>query len=546
MPPEFLRSRPRAHSFSQQRLTGAFYTPSTAADYMAAWAVRTGRERVLEPSMGDGNFIVAVNQRVSQNHDPHLQAWGVELEAAALELALAAELLPPGRAINRDFLTVRPFEVDVIIGNPPYVRLRHLQATARDAALSAAKAVLGQDMDPSGSVWMPFVLHATRFLAPSGRLALVLPFDFTYVRYARSLWSHLGAHFESLRLVRVFDRLFPELSQDVVLLLADGWGDRTDTVEFETYASASKLNLDSAETRTSVPIRSILSGEKPFAEAVLPRPLRRLLPRLVAETVEAREVVRWNIGYVCGDKGYFHPDAAVAEHYRLPGTSLMPTIATARRFRGAGILTSALPECGAEHLFLPGDSLTSGEQRYIALGERQGVAERYKCRVRDPWYVTPGVRVPDVLLPVFSERPGLALNDAGLVASNSMLCGYLLSGTGAELVSAWYTSLTLLWLELEVHSLGGGVMVLVPNEAGRVRVPRVRSAPPGHVAAIHELSRQGLAEEAFRVGDRSVLESAMGLDRTEIELVREGVAQLRRWRTSMRGEGPSAEVRLSA
>src|SRR5690349_24006721 len=44
------------------------------------------------------------------------------------------------------------------------------------------------------------------------------------------------------------------------------------------------------------------------------------------------------------------------------------------------------------------------------------------------------------------------------VASNSLLCGYLRPGVDtAGFAAGWYTSLTLLHAELEVHSLGGGV-----------------------------------------------------------------------------------------
>ena len=34
----------------------------------------------------------------------------------------------------------------------------------------------------------------------------------------------------------------------------------------------------------------------------------------------------------------------------------------------------------------------------------------------------------------------------------------------------WYNSLTLLSIELNVHSLGGGVLVLIPGETDRIEV----------------------------------------------------------------------------
>jgi hypothetical protein len=35
---------------------GAFYTPSSIADFLARLAIRTPRDRILEPSAGDGAF----------------------------------------------------------------------------------------------------------------------------------------------------------------------------------------------------------------------------------------------------------------------------------------------------------------------------------------------------------------------------------------------------------------------------------------------------------------------------------------------------------
>jgi adenine-specific DNA-methyltransferase len=107
---------------------------------------------------------------------------GVECSPETLRNVVEQGLLEPARAICSDFLAVTPFPVQAVIGNPPYVRLRHAPADEAERALQRAAEALGERMDPSGSVWMPFVLHASRFLTPGGRLAYVLPYDITYRR----------------------------------------------------------------------------------------------------------------------------------------------------------------------------------------------------------------------------------------------------------------------------------------------------------------------------------------------------------------------------
>ena len=524
---------------STQRALGAYYTPSVAVETLVRWTLRNPGDRVLEPSMGDGAFLAELALESERRRlDAHV--WGVEMAADTFAATVGAGLVERHRAIRSDFLAVDPFEVDAVIGNPPYVRLRHLPATEADRALRVATSALGEAMDPSGSVWMPFVLHATRFLGRGGRLAFVLPFDLTYVRYARPLWTYLGRHFSSLRVVRVHQRMFPEILQEVVLLLADDFGGETDHVTFEAFAALDHLAVDVPDVRADLPLRHVVSGERLFLEALMPAAARSLLHGpLASRFVPAREIVTFNVGYVCGDKEFFHPDAATIARYELPSDSLRPALTSSRQLTGGGLRTSTLAMDRTEMLFLPPDAdgaLTPGERGYVGVGERSGAAQRYKCRIREPWYVTPGVKVPDVVVPVFTERPALLVNDARMAASNSLLCGYLRSGTAEALACSWYTSFTLLQLELEVHALGGGVMVLVPREAGNVRLP-VLGAPLGdaHLARVHHALVAGDADAAFVAGDLPVLQRTLGLTSGDVEAVRAAAIELASWRTAARG-----------
>jgi hypothetical protein len=509
---------------------GVYYTPTSTADFMADWLLRGEADQVLEPSSGDGVFLAAVARVARRRGLDAVRVRGVELDAAALGRTVSAGLVRLDDAILGDFLDVEPFPADCVIGNPPYVRIRHLQdQQGRRRALEVAAGLLPRGMDPSGSVWMPFVLHATRFLRIGGRMALVLPYDATYVRYARPLWEFLAPRFSSLRVVRVYQRLFPDLLQDVVLLFADGHGGHTTTVEFEAYTRVQDLLSGRPDTASAISIAGIVQGDRGFVEALLPKDLRALLrDRLHELTRPAGGVVKFNIGYVTGDKRFFHPGPETVRDYHLPAGSLVGALTSSRALRGTGLYTSSV---GArESLFLPpATRLGPGERRYIQAGEEAGVNQRFKCRVRDPWYVVPGVKVPDLVLSVFSSVPLLMVNDAGTRASNSLLCGYLQDGADAAGVAAsWYTSLTLLECELRIHSLGGGVLIVIPGEADKVRLPSAGGT--AHLAEVDAALRTGDIAGAYAVGDRRVLRSGAGLSGAEVELLREGVHQLRRWR----------------
>jgi len=480
--------------------------------------------------MGDGAFVRAVRAR-------GLETWAVELAADTFAAAVGSGLIAADRAVHGDFLSVQPFPVDAVIGNPPYVRLRHLPEPEARRAKRVAESVIGSSMDPSGSIWMPFVLHASEFMRRGGCMALVLPFDVTYVRYARPLWRFLSGSFSELRLVRVHERVFPEILQDVVLLLAGGFGGATEAIEFEAYDRVLDLVAGTPLVSSSIAVEEVVAGERPFAEALLPPELRFLLSSRLAEaTVPARELVKFRIGYVSGDKRFFHPDESTVRRFGLPSRHLVPALTSSRQLGGAGVRTSGVPPRAGGSLYLPATgSLASGEREYLEEGEAAGVSRRYKCRVREPWFVTPGVRIPDLVVPVFAAAPLLLDNDAGYAASNSLLCGYLRPGVSAASVLArWYTSLTLLQIELEVHSLGGGVRVFVPNEAGAIRLPRRTRASPRLLERADALVRARAVTAAYEAGDGPVLGRQLGLSPDEIGLIRNGIATLEAWRNSSR------------
>src|ERR1051326_8050009 len=67
-----------------RRLTGAYYTPPTAADFMADWLVRHDGEHVLEPSFGEGIFLRSVQDSAARRGIGRLHITGVEIDPEAL------------------------------------------------------------------------------------------------------------------------------------------------------------------------------------------------------------------------------------------------------------------------------------------------------------------------------------------------------------------------------------------------------------------------------------------------------------------------------
>jgi hypothetical protein len=262
---------------------------------------------------------------------------------------------------------------------------------------------------------------------------------------------------------------------------------------------------------------------------------------------------------VSADKNYFHPTADVVSHYSIPSENLLLTILNAKEVNGGtgiGIEINS-GECSS-NLYVP-HHITVGDSLYIQRGEALGVHQRYKCRRRKPWYVTPGVEVPDVILSVFGETPKMIINGGGYVVSNSLLCGRLKGVSAKQLLCRWYNSLTLLSLELNVHSLGGGSFVIIPGEADKLEI--VKNIPTNIVSKIFgELDDTVKAfgvDAAYRLGDKLVLQDIFDLSDKDIDGIRGVIQMLRSWRnpakrrvfrlpTSEKAPNPEVAVLTSA
>jgi len=133
---------------------------------------------------------------------------------------------------------------------------------------------------------------------------------------------------------------------------------------------------------------------------------------------------------------------------------------------------------------------------YLAIGEKEELPTRYKCRVREPWYTLLSVHAtPVCMLKRASDTPRLILNK--LPAYTTDTAYRISSGKVApeKLVYCFLNVLTALSVELEGRHYGGGVLELVPSEIEKVLVPLPRDLCP----QLQQLDRLVKAESAYVV-----------------------------------------------
>lgn len=193
----------RFTNLDENKLRGGYYTSSDIADWLCAWAIRSPKDRVLEPSCGDGAFLEAAAKRFSELGVPASaiarQLTGVEIDTVEAEKAstrLQDALAAHASSVvnNSDFFswwqaTEQPV-FDAVIGNPPFIRYQTFPEPHRSLAMAL---MVKQGLKPNRltNIWVPFVVAAVAGLRPGGRLALVLPAELpSYLCIAAAFVPH--------------------------------------------------------------------------------------------------------------------------------------------------------------------------------------------------------------------------------------------------------------------------------------------------------------------------------------------------------------------
>lgn len=547
----------------QRKARGAFFTPPEVSRFIADWAIRTPRDRVLEPSCGDAAFLLPAADRLIElglaARDLHRQIDGVDIHGPSLAEA-RCRLAEKGYAATLaegDFFDRAPGPIyDAVIGNPPFVRYQDFSGEARAKGLRAALAQ-GVRLTGLASSWAAFTIHAAESLKNDGRLGLVLPAELLSVNYAAQVRRFLMGRFSRVRLILFEQLLFPGVLTEVVLLLSEGRGS-TDSFEVHQVSDAADLaGLDAeAPRRGFVPV-----AEEKWTPALLPSVALDIYRDVIAGGRFDR-LLDWgetSLGAVTGNNRFFTLSVTEAERHGLGEIDLLRISPPGgRHLRGLTFTDAAWreqAEAGAScFLFSPRTPEPSSAARaYIAAGERAGVPAAYKCKNRSPWWRVPSVAKPDLFFAYMShDRPRLVTNDAGCRILNSVYGVGLRPGRRAlglsTLPIACLNTLTLLGSEIVGRAYGGGLLKHEPREADLLPVP-----DPILMAAAHR-DLQATSPQLATALRRNDLGAAVGMvDAVILErhlaLPASHVTELRRAREALfkrrvaRGRGGHGEDR---
>jgi len=528
------------------KLRGGYYTPPALADFLLHWGLGCQPERMLEPSCGDGAFLAALARR-APGDGPHVQA--VELLPAEADKARRAleryrATGGDGAVLQADYLRHAMGDdtrYDLVLGNPPYVRYQFLGAT-QIATAQALLARWGLPLPRHASSWAPFVVDGASRLRTGGRLAMVIPAELLQVAYTAPLRDWL-ASLGRVRIVRFRTLVFPEVQQEVVLLLLER-GEQQGVRVVEVDDVAALRDLDPADLPCATP-EALPAGAKWTGYALEPGVLTRVSQAFAHPQVRSfDDLAEVCVGVVTGANRFFCVDDTTVAKHRLEPVALpmfgRSAEATGLSFTATDHATNRVAGRRTWLLDLPSQpraGLPEPWQRYLAAGESQGLPARYKCRVRKPWWAVPSIHAaPVALFKRCHAFTRLILNEAEAHTTDTVYRVTPRAGIDAQaLVLGFLNSLTMLSVELCGRSYGGGVLELIPSEIRRLRVPMVPASDEAF-AELDALLRAGApAETVLDAGDRWVLERGLGMDPGTIAGLRAAWRSLMQRRLGRRG-----------
>lgn len=537
-----------------RKARGAFFTPPPIAKFLAEWAIADRADaRVLDPTCGDGVFLrAAANElrRLGAECRSERQLVGVDIDGPSLADAerRLAELDATARLLQQSFFEVAPpgdlFPTlpafDAVVGNPPFIRYQNHVGEARTSSRAAA---LRQGVRLSGlaSSWAAMLVHSAAFLAPEGRLAMVLPAELLTVGYAEPIREWLRQRFSAVKLV-VFESLqFDGALENVVLLLAHGSGG-CDAFSLYYVDDAGDLERVRFEEFAVAPP----AGGK-WTDLLL-RIDQRQLFRAVADRHFAPlgDYGAPELGTVTGANSFFALNEGTRLRFGLeegrhvvrispPGTKHFSGLSFSKAdweaLRRVGAQVWLLqPELDAEH--------DPSLRAYLRMGEEQGVPDAYKCQVRSPWWKPPGSAPPDLFFTYMSHRfPRLIRNSARASFLNSMhgvrLKANVPTVAREALPLLCFNSVTMLGAEVFGRAYGGGVLKMEPREAAVLPVPsaenliRAWSLLKPEVPRLNRQLRQGLWTNVLARVDDALLRGSMELHQSEVDALHGAARTLR-------------------
>jgi adenine-specific DNA-methyltransferase len=509
-----------------EKLRGGFYTPKPIAAFILKWGINGSSDyEILEPSCGDGVFL----EQLKENNHKFKSVTAIEFDDVEAEKADKIKLNKKN-VINTDFHlycneTTQKF--DLVVGNPPYIRYQYFQEEQQNEAIKVFNRAKLK-YSKLTNAWVSFVVGSSLLLKEKGKIGFVIPAELLQVSYAQQLREFLAHFYNKINIISFEKLVFPDIQQEVVLLLCEKNGSDSHLIEHLELRDASDLEKLDVNILKS-PSKKIDFKSNKWTYYFLEQEeidfLEQIAKKRRVPTFSNYASVE--VGITTGANDYFTVPLPVVEAYDLKEYA-KPMVGRSVQVNSV-IFTekdwklNRQTKAKAHLLVFPAKEKINGHKganSYIRLGESMGVNKGYKTSIRDDWFVIPSIKLSDAL---FIRRnnlyPRLILNEANAYTTDTMHRVFMKKDTDKNaFIASFYNSLSLAFSEIVGRSYGGGVLELMPSEAGKILLP-YQTDNADLLATIDKMMRDKKSiDEILKITNKQILKDGYGFSDKEIKL----------------------------
>lgn len=528
-----------------QKLRGGYYTSEPISNFLANWAITDSNNKILEPSCGDGNILVAAINTLKSlgaaEDEIAQQVLGVEFDKNE-SIKSWERIRDLGIPINLtqihsgDFFEhcknqlLKQEKFDAVIGNPPFIRYQDFLKEHKDIAFELMEKE-GFKPNRLTNSWVPFLVISSFLLNDNGRLGMVIPAELFQVNYAAETRKFLSEYFSKITIVSFEKLLWTDAQQEVILLLCEKHSETKEGIKVvELHDEEDLINFD-FKSLDKNEVKPINHSKDKWTQYFLSEEeilfLRELRER--DDIPKSSEVIDVDVGIVTGQNKYFLLTEEQISQMGIKSQDLKPLVGRSSHLKGTIFSNrdweenyySQLPANMFSPPDLPLEELTENLQEYIRYGESIEVHKGYKCRIRKRWYIVPSVWVPDAfMLRQVHSYPKLVLNNAKATCTDTIHRVRFINNVEGELVTAAFlNTITFAFSEITGRSYGGGVLTFEPSEAENLPFPLI-NAEKLDLIKIDELLRNNEIEAVLNITDEVILKQGLGLNDKEIKMLR--------------------------
>ena len=382
---------------NRRRALGQYFTHPKVADFMVRWVLGSGQKALFDPAFGLGAFWEALPKRSrigfsASEIDPDIiQAWKRKTGASASFVAAEDYLLSWGKGHPN------------IVCNPPYMRFQKF--LNRKAVCRDFQRKLGIRLSGYTNTASAFLIKSISELAPSGRLAYIMPLEFLNTGYGTVVKQQLidSRHLFAILRLDCEKDVFPDVTTSIGIVLFDS-AVRHTSVKFYSLKSVEDL----PRFRQIGPVSQVSFGGLDAKHKWLPLFEKRKFAVDSRGSTLLSSFGRFSRGIATGANDFFVLRPSSARKFAIEeGSECVPCITKSSQIRKP---VFEAPDYAALYeadrpilLFSPNKDRSVGAGEYIKYGESAGFNARFLTRNRKPWYKTESRRPAPLLLGVFSR-----------------------------------------------------------------------------------------------------------------------------------------------